>query len=361
MSAVTLSHADGSAVVTAARVQIPSWGRWWADVDTQDQVTLDEGTAVTLALADASLVGTVVFGGTAYGRAAYRIVAGAGGWGQTLSARAYRDDAGVEVAAVANDAASECGETITDVPAGRTGYLFARAARPASTVLNALWPRGWYVDFAGVTRVGARAAVDYVGDAIVVDRLPGANVIELAAENDVATLVPGVSVDAFGPAVDAEWRLAESRLTARLYASPASDSRELAAFRALFDALDPHRHYRGVYEYRVVTQSGSTLNLQPVRSSAGVPDLERVPARFAPGVEATHTLGSLVCVAFIDSDPSRPAIVAGPDPDDPGWMPTFLRLGEGATLGVARVGDTVVAGPYAGTITSGSARILAGS
>jgi hypothetical protein len=91
-----------------------------------------------------------------------------------------------------------------------------------------------------------------------------------------------------------------------------------------------------------------------------MPDLERVPVRLAPGVRAEHYLGSLVTVAFLDGDPSRPAVVTGPAAGEPGWMPIELQLGETTPLGVARLTDPVLCGPYAGTITGASSTVVAG-
>ncbi len=62
---------------------------------------------------------------------------------------------------------------------------------------------------------------------------------------------------------------------------------------------------------------------------------------------------------FIDRDPSRPCVTHHAQPDDPGWMPLTLELGGPGALGIARLGDTVQAGPYSGVITGASARIKA--
>jgi hypothetical protein len=144
-----------------------------------------------------------------------------------------------------------------------------------------------------------------------------------------------------------------------LYAGHAAGGR-VSAFARLLAAHDPGARFRGVHEYRVVTQEGERLNLQPVRSRADLPDLARVPVRAGiPGVRAEHAPGSQVLVAFLDSDPTRPAVVGFDSPDQPGWQPLILEFGA-TPLGVARVTDTVQAGAFAGVITSASLRVLAG-
>ena len=351
--------ADGvSAGVGAARVQIPAWGRWWADVDALTPIDLAAGAPVALEIADVVLRGTVVSGGTHAGRAAYRIVAGAGAWSRTVPARAYRDGSGVQRSTVIADVAAAVGEPIDGAPAGRVGEHYARAEGPASRVLHELAPRAWYVDRDGVTRFGVRPAVVYTGAAPRVDVRPAAGCVELAVA-ELGPFVPGVVVDGRAPAVDVEYLLTSSRLSVRVFAG-ATMSRDLESFARLLDALDPRRAYRGAFDFRVVTQDGHTLNLQPVRASAGLPDLERVPVRLAPGVRAKHFLGSLVTVVFLDADPSRPCVITGDDAGAPGWMPLELELGDGVTLGVARLGDTVLAGPWAGVITNASVRVKAG-
>lgn len=345
--------------ISRCSVTVPAWGLWWADVDLVDAAEL--AGAVTLVLADVTASGAIVSGGAAHGRAAYRVVGGAGGWGREIGRRAYNNDLGVKLSTVAGDAAREVGETLGDVPTTKLGTHYARRKAPASHTLNAIAERAWYVDFNGVTRFGARAESTYTGIAPRVRQDPGAQCIELATE-EIATLVPGVIVDNALPATDVEYVLDATRLTVRVY-SGAQLSRELEAWRKLFDALDPRRAYRTAYEYRVVSQSGERLNVQPVRVATGMPDLARVPVR--PGMageRATVTPGSRVVVAFLDGDPSRPYVSNHDEPGSTGWMPLELDFGDAPRLPAARVTDPIVAGPFGGTITGpGSLRVKIGA
>jgi len=367
VSIARITHDTDASVVTRARVQIPAWGCWWCDVELQTALELDAGDAVVVALADVTIVGTVVAGAAAHGRASYRIVAGAGGWGTSLSARAYHDAAGVRVSTVLTDAAADAGETLGTLPSTRVGPHFARSSGSASRVLHELAPRAWYVDFAGITQIGARTETTYDGDATRAKAQASDDTIELVTDT-LTGLVPGVVVDDLAAATDVEYVLTDARLTARVCGGPRT-SRDLDAFRRVLDALDPRRAYRAAYEYRVVTQDGGALNLQPVRSSAGMPDLERVPVRLAPGFEADHYLGSLVTVVFLDGDPSRPRVISGDDAGAPGWAPiattiestTTVDIGASPRLGVARVGDAVQAGPWSGVITTSSLTVKAGA
>ncbi len=355
---MSLATLDGN-TVTKARVNVPSWGCWWAGVDLAEPIELAAGTRVSLVIAGQAFSGTIMSGGAFSGRAAYYLAGGAGSWGKTLPSKPYSDDSGLRLQTVLGDAASEAGETLGPVPSTTLGPHYARrAGAMASEVLNAFAPRGWYVDFAGVTQVGLRTATTYTGSAPRVRVDPAVGVYELAVDS-LEGLLPGVSVDGSAPATDVEFHLTPERLTAKVYAAGGPDSERLALWRQMFEALDPLARYRATYEFRVVTQTGERLNLQPVRVATGMPDLANVPVHLAPGVKALHALGSLVLVIFADGDPSRPRVIAGDAADAPGWMPLELDLGGPAALGVARLTDAVQAGPFAGVITFASARIKA--
>ena len=66
-------------------------------------------------------------------------------------------------------------------------------------------------------------------------------------------------------------------------------------------------------EYRVVTQTGPYVELQIVRATAGLPNTSRVLSRPSAGYAPTYQLGSLVLVAFVQGDPTRPFIAFGPE------------------------------------------------
>jgi len=354
----TLAYTDGSVTVTRARVTVPAWGRWWADVDCSEESGLDAGDDVTLTLGGVGMVGAVVHGGDAYGRSAYRIVGGPG-WSDAVSEEGYQDDAGVQYSTVIQDVATAVGETVSSLPSTRGGQHFVRRAGAAVNVLQSLVPRDWYVGLDGTTVIGLRADSTYTGTDTRTMRKVSDRIIEVET-SDLTPFVPGVDVDSIGPAVDVEYCLDGKRLTATLVAG--EESRGLDAFRRAVESCDPCRTYRGAYEYRVVSQNGDTLDLQPVRVSTGLSDLSRVPVRFGSGQSMSHALGSLVVVMFLDADPTRPFVAAGAAAGEPGWTPTVhtvdgdaIKLGDSALLGVARLGDTV--GPY--VITSASSKVKA--
>jgi len=349
--------------VTECSVQIPAWGCWWADVEVDQAETLSG--AVELIVADLALSGTVVDGGPFGGRARYRIAGGAGRWGEEIAAAHYANDAGVKLSKVVGDAAAACGETVGAIAATAVvGPGWTREAGPASRCLSLAAPRGWYVDESGVTQIGQRAAANYDGAAPELegtDRAAGKLVLGVES---IATLLPGVTVNGV-TAVDVAHAIAGGKLRTTIWGDSAADTSRLAdAIRRIVDALQAANRYRGVWEYRVVSQVGERLNLQAVRASSKLPDLQRVRVRPHPGIRATWKLGSLCLVSFVDADPSRPVVLAGDDPSSSGWLPTdldlcaadgrVLREGDVLTLtgvqagaGTAGVTITVTAGPGA--------------
>ncbi len=363
---------------TSARANIPAWGCWYAEASIDGEHVL-EGPA-TLKIADLTLVGTVLSGGPTHGRSVYRIVGGKGGWGRSVPKKGYANDAGVKVATIVGDAAKEVGESLGTISASdRAGPAYARQAGPASRVLQDLAPRGWYVNEAGVTQLGARPAGALVGKVTRIDPYNKASGKVVLAAESISTILPGVVVDGI-TAVDVLHEIsATGGLRSTVWGSQVHTS--LEGFKAIFDQLYPDLPYRGWTEYRVVTRTGSLLNLQPVRTATGMPDLERVPVR--PGVagcEAEVALGSRVLVGFVDSDAARPFVCPMEDADGAGYLPATLNLLEGSN-GVARVGDEItitsaqlttavtVAGAspvtcgvlgIKGTISSGSTKVQCG-
>jgi hypothetical protein len=361
-SAATLS----GLTCTRVALQLPAWGVWWADVEVDRPAALSG--AATLVMGGQSYVGTVMSGGAFSGRSRFRVAGGAGGWGKSVVGRHYANDAGIRIAQIVGDAAGLAGETVEDVPAGTVGTQWTREDGPAARTLEALYPSQWYVGEDGITRIGARASVAYSGAATRIGIDAAAGRVELASD-DLAGLVPGVIVEGV-EAVDVHHELDGGKLRTTVWGAGRSDtSRRLAAMRRLFEALTVSMRLRGVWEYRVVLQSGERLELQPVRRSLGLPDLRRVKARLAPGIKAEWAPGSLCLVSFVAGDPSRPVVVAGDDPESPGWLPDEatietsgdLLLGASPRLGVARTTDAVLCGGFGGTITGGSGTVKAGA
>lgn len=321
----------------SAAVWLPQWGAWHADATLDEETTLTG--AVTLRIADATYVGTILSGGAWHGRSLYRIVGGRGGWGNTIRREGYANDALVKASTVLRDAAALAGESLdeTTLPTTRLAAAYTRKASMASDVLNLVAPRGWYVGEDGVTRIGRRATVTYTAPAPRISRDPARGQAVLAADA-IATLVPGAVVDGL-EVVDVLHESGKDGLRTTLWGQ-AQFSRRLEAMRTLVRQLDPQAAFRAPVEYRVVSLSGKRLNVQPVRASSGMPDLERVPMwPGVPGFRGEPALGSRCFVAFIEADPARPFVCGFEEPDGNGFEPDALV----AECGDISLGDTSAA------------------
>lgn len=309
--------------VTVATVQLPAWGRWFADVAIDGEQTLSG--AVKLVIADATFAGAILSGGSSMGRSSFRVCGGAG-WGKVVPSKNYRSDADVKLSTVAEDAARLAGETLGDVPRATIGKAWTRPDGEAARTLEALAPKGWRVDADGVTRFGRRSRTELARSVTKgkPDRARGT--IEIATDS-IVDLAPGVVVDGI-EAVDVVHELGDGKLRTTLFGSGiAATSRRLDALAKLVDLLDPGRAFRGVYEFRVTTQEGTMLNLQPTRASSGMPTLRRVPVRpGVPGAKAMFALGAKVVVGFLDQSPARPVVLACEDEDGDGFVPLSLTI-----------------------------------
>lgn len=314
--------------VSSARVWLPAWGIPTGEVTLVEPVELAIGSRVTLQLADLTFRCTIASGGPSKSVATYRLVGGAGGWGRTIPAKGYANDGGVKLSTVVIDAALTAGEELAgDVPPTRLGPAWARAEDPAGRVLELVAPRGWYVDEAGATRFGRRPAVPLAIEARIgaPDRARGR--VTFAAEA-IATLLPGVIVEGI-EAVDVVHSLeAGQGISTTVFGQGMSPTdRVLTALAALLDQLRPYDRYRGVFEYRVISQDGERLTVQAVLASEGLPDVRRLRVRpGVPGVKAELPGGSKVLVAFINADPGRPVVVGFEDAEGGGFSPSAWKL-----------------------------------
>lgn len=350
----------GGAAVTRGTVQFPAWGAWVLDAELTGDPGLGVGDDVAAEWGGVALSGHVVASGSDGGsRYGVRLVGGSGGWADAVRAAAYRNDAGVGAASVLTGLARQVGESISvegSVATKRLGAHYARAAGSAFAALAALVGSEWYVREDGTTVTRARTEAPYRGDAVVMSRDPHARTVTLDAGSDFSGLVPGAAVgaDVLG---DVEWQITPSRALV-VAAVGARGNRRVEALRSLFESFDPRRRYRAAYDVRLIAQLGDTADVQPVRSSSGLPPLTGVPLRLPPGYGATLTPGAICALAFADGDPSRPYIFAGDYAASPAAGFLTLQLGGPAGLPIAYQGSVVTVDPNTGigTVTVGSLR-----
>lgn len=336
---------------TRVLVHVPGRGPWFADVDLETDPEL-EGQ-VTIALGALELVGTVraTEAGTHGMQRRVRVVAGGGGWGTLLAAKAYHNDARVRAQTVAEDAAREAGETLGDFAPQleRIGVDYVRQSGPASRVLeDVIGVVPWWVDYDGVTQVGARSSSTPAADAYeVLEHEPRERVVTLAVDDLSAIGVGSVlseRLDEPQTVRELELDVGAERVRVRAWCGEDAGYGHLwglvrgLARRATDDQLF------GVYKYRVVQMSGDRVELQAVRRELGLPDIR--PISMWPGLAGAHAElagGAEVLVSFIDGARTQPIVTGFVGKGGPGHTPqnttiditSELKLGASASAYVA--------------------------
>lgn len=335
----------GDARAVGVTLHVASTGPWFADVELEGAP--DISGRVELRLGDTTLSGTVLplESGVHMERRRMRIVAGAGAWGSLLAAKAYHNDAGIRALLVAQDAARESGETLGDdfAPAlDRLGIDYVRrAGRAARALEDAAGGATWWVDYAGITRVGTRpSSAARTRAYIVTEYDPRARIVDLALDDDDVSLV-GIGtilsegLEAPQTVRELEIDVGPDRMRVRAWCGGQASARGmlLDAIRAIV-AAETDRYIYGPRKYRVIRMAGTPeattgwrVHLQAVRRSSGLPDIE--PISMWPGMAGLHarlTPGAEVLVEFIDGEPTQPIITHFVGNDGESWSPVELVL-----------------------------------
>lgn len=142
-----------------------------------------------------------------------------------------------------------------------------------------------------------------------------------------------------------------------------TDSKLVAAIRAIVRALDPNRAFADVYRYRAVKMAVDRVVLQAVVPKKGLPDIPLADEWCGvPGAWATLTLGTEVLVEFTEGNATRPVIVGFAPKGSAAFRPAhvefdavdYLRLGKTATEVIvgADAGSPLAVARAAGTQAS---------
>lgn len=325
------------------RLQVPNIGAWILDAELDDGTALPTATQVDAKLGALTLRGTVLdsFSGSFALARRIRMVGGAGGWDREIPAKPYHNDAaiggsvGVRALEVLKDAAREAGETLVGTPpAERAGPDYVRRAGPACRVFDDVLrtPTPWWVEYDGVTHVGARPAKEVVGSYDLLNYDPGDNVATLALDDPTVVGIGSVlrgRLDA--PATVRELELVLDSGKLRAYAwcggAAATEGRLLRAIRAIVRGLTARYRFHGLYRYRVVNMSVDRVELQAIRKLARLPDI--LPVTMFPGVSGAWAKlrpGATVLVTFIEGDPTLPIVTHFEPKGGDGFVPLELLV-----------------------------------
>ncbi len=338
--------------VIEASIFVPPVGPWYADLVLEQAPEL--AGLVKLRAGALELVGTIdperdgVFGL----QRRCSVVAGAGAWSHDVPAKDYHNDARIKARTIAEDAARAVGEVLGGfLPAAeRIGIDYARQVAPASrALLDVIGGVQWWVDFAGVTQVGARASSPV--DASLYELLafdPRTGDATLAVDDLTAIGIGSVLSERLEtPKAIREYEIRirpdELRVHARLGASP-SGSGELAGLVSSIALHVQSGRLWGKYLYRVSRMAGDRVELQAVSARPGLPDL--LPLSMVPGIAGAHATlaqGAHAYVEFVEGDRAKPIVTGFAGKDGTGFVPDALELCGGGQR-VARQGDLVQCG-----------------
>jgi hypothetical protein len=343
-------HVNGHRV-THLRLHVGNVGPWHLEADFEGEPELTG--QVTAHVGALALVGTVAPRQTGrFGlQTRTRIDAGAGGWARELARKHYHNDGGVLARTIAVDAAREAGEQLgTFVPASeRVGRDFVREQGLASTTLEAaIGAVPWHVDYAGVTHVGARAAVEASPEAYKVLAFDPRSKWATLSVDDPRTVTIGsvISQGLEVPGTVREFELVvtpdELRMRVWLGGGDNEPGKLAMLMRSIIERASDGR-LLGVYRYRVVSMApDGRVNLQAVRKDAGLPDAK--PISMWPGVAGVHAelaAGAEVLVQFLEGDRTMPIITSFAGVDGKGFVPEQITLAGDAGSEVVRKGDAV--------------------
>lgn len=301
--------------IMSGRISIPFYGAWTADLilATPDDLT----GSVTLVLGDLTLVGAVYRTAPFAGARQARLVAGAGGWRQTIGAQSYQSPAGVMLSTVLGDAARSVRETLGPFLDRSLGADWERERGPASRLLRLVTDGTWWIDPAGVTQLGPRSTAPITSAFQVLDYHGGMGSYSVSTEV-LADWTPGRSFTAATLNAQATISLVtlvvdnDGKLRVEVLSGAPEQDRLLANVLELVRSEFPKATYQGTYEYAVqaIAADGSTADLSPTDTTLTLPSIVKCPVRLSTATAKLST-GSLVLVAFVNGNPARPAIVGG--------------------------------------------------
>lgn len=321
-------------------LHVPSRGAWFSDIDCEDDTgTLNPGDLCSVTMPGAALQCRAMpsFTGTRALQRKLRVQAGNGGWGSLIASAAYHNDAGIKAASVVRELAAVVGETLGSVGVERAilGVDYLRRAGVASRALEEIIGAvPWYVDYAGVTQIGARVSAQAPADSYeVLEYNPRTHVALIALDTLSVGVGSAIStrLDTVETIQSFDLELNGKTLRMHAYCGPSLDSTTQleSLIRRIVERITDQR-FLGPYRYRVVSMAvDGRVNLQAVNKRAGAPDALLVEQW--PGVAGAHaelTPGATVIVEFADGgDPTQPIITHYRGRQDAKYIPARLTIG----------------------------------
>lgn len=341
----------GTSTIQSLELRIPPAGDWRADVVLEAGEPPAPDAEVVLTVGGLVLQTVVIRSSKDAPDRPHVVLGGAPGWeGRVVRPLSYQSDAGVRLKTVLDDLARASGQEIEAPADAAIGEHYeVIASSPGDPVryrdaLEELADEGilqpWRVDPDGVTRFGARVGVEVKARATELRKGGGVGRVVYGIDTPAAflpgNLIGGVPISTL---VITE---TSGHLEAEVYTSEpnAAPSLRASVQRLVWRRL---QEYQRTYLVGGAHADGR-LDLIPPPDAAHLPEMNAVPIWTMGGGTVTPAPGAEVLVIFRDRQRRRPVVLAFA----PG-LPLKVELdadqevllGDGATQGVARRGDSV--------------------
>jgi hypothetical protein len=213
------------------------------------------------------------------------------------------------------------------------GSHYSRSKGKAVDTLVQHMPGAWHVGDDGVTRFKPRKSSEYKDESSAIEAPNDSGMIRINA-NYGYLFRPGVKVSGITIG-DVDLFYGPRRVIAYCYPETASTSLiGLIVQRATAGAK-----YFGCYEYKCNDcDSAYLLNLEPVDSSLGLPNLEKVPMRPMAGWQS-KVEGGTVVLSFLNGNPGKPIVLGCAESDENDS--TLVVLGNAGSADFVALGGLV--------------------
>ncbi len=305
--------------VVEAHIAMPKVGAWVADlaVSAEDASQFEDRATVSIKCADGiELTGSVAPGRAAefIGSVGVRVVAGKGGLGKAATPKYY---ANAKLGDVVDGLLRDSGEALSTT-ADRTilakvveAWLVIKqpVAAALTVALSTVSPGSvWRMLPDGKLWIGAESWPDLEGsyDFQVLVQRPADRTSELGAATPL--IAPGMNVPDLGHAAHVEhWVTSTGVRTVMTCETEQSTDRVKGMFLKLARAAIPGIDYLGLYDAKVVKQSGQKFDVQP--DDIRLTGMTNVPLRNGiPGLEVQVAPGAYVQVGWSNGDPRQPFV-----------------------------------------------------
>lgn len=174
--------------VTSAKVTIPYYGVWTADVELAADKALTG--PITFAFGNVTMVGHSFRTSGYAGSRKCLLTGGKAGWSKVIPEQAYSDPSGIKASTLLRDAAAACGESIGLNQDRTIGTAWNRAKEPASRVLRSILGAAWWIDLLGVTQCQDRTLKTPIATPFTVENFDGGLGVVTIATEDPASWMP---------------------------------------------------------------------------------------------------------------------------------------------------------------------------